>query len=274
MTTATLERTQNNQSAAENLGLPCTVSGVFENRDEASQVVRKLLDMGVDRDNISMIGKNLQSETQITGFVGRSDVIKDGLQSGAIFGALFGTVISALSGFGILFVPFVGTVVAGGPIGAAILGATSGAIAGGAGAGIVSALASLGLPKEKAAIYETKIKEGGLMITAEVTSDQSGDVEQLFRENGGDEILSCNDFLVARFDTGRVSSASDLPEPVRSRLSPEAQERFVEVFNKTYASESSEHAAAYRAWMTIEDEFSKDDNGVWAIANASGNTVS
>ncbi|OKH16882.1 hypothetical protein NIES208_11800 [[Limnothrix rosea] IAM M-220] len=269
-----MEKTQNTQSVPESLGLPCTVSGVFDNRDEAGQVLRQLLDMGISRDNISMIGKNLQSETQITGFVGRSDVIKDGLQSGAIFGALFGTVISALSGFGILFVPFVGTVVAGGPLGAALLGATSGAIAGSAGAGIVSALASLGLPKEKAAIYETKIKEGGLMITAEVDSEMSADVEQLFREQGGDEILSCNDFLITRFDTGRVSSTSDLPESVKSRLSPEAQERFVEVFNQTYASENSENAAAYRAWMTIEDEFDQNDKGVWAIAKAPSGSVS
>ena len=135
MTTATLER-NNTQTIDPKNDQPCAVSAIFEDRKRADDVLRQLLDMGVKRENISIIGKNLESETQITGFVGRADVIKDGLQSGAIFGALFGTALTAFSGFGVLFVPFVGTLVAGGPIGAALLGATSGAIAGSAGGGI------------------------------------------------------------------------------------------------------------------------------------------
>ncbi|NJN73533.1 MAG: hypothetical protein HC799_12365 [Limnothrix sp. RL_2_0] len=263
MTTATLE---NNNTIANENNLPCAVSGIFEDRERANQVLRKLIEMGVSRENISIIGKNLQSETQITGFVSRADVIKDGLQSGAIFGALFGTMLSALSGFGVLFVPFVGAVVAGGPIGAALLGATSGAIAGSAGAGIVSALASLGLPKEKAALYETRIKSGGLMLTAEVTTGQTDEVEALFREGGGDEILSCQDFVLSRFDTGRISSENDLPNSVKKRLSPAAQEVFVSTYNKTYGEKQNEHVAAYRAWMQVEADFDRDNNGIWAIA--------
>jgi cation transport regulator ChaB len=216
--------------------------------------------------------KNLQSETHITGFFGRGDFIKEGLQSGAIYGALFGTVFSALSGFGVLFVPFVGTVVAGGPIGADLLGATSGAIAGGAGVGIISALVSLGMPKEKAAIYETKIKAGGLMLTAETNQGMAAKLETLFREQGGTDILSCKDFLLSRFDTGPVNSIHDLPDSVRSRLSSEAQETFVKVYNQVYAEQQNQHVAAYRAWMRVEDEYQQNDQGIWtepkALANA------
>lgn len=268
MTTTTLKdntTTISNENSNES-NLPCAVSGIFEDRGQANKVLRKLIEMGVPRENISIIGKDLQSETQITGFVSRTDVIKDGLQSGAIFGALFGTMLSALSGFGVLFVPFVGAVVAGGPIGAALLGAASGAIAGSAGAGIVSALVSLGLPKEKAALYETRIKSGGLMLTAEVTTGQTEEVETLFREGGGEEILSCQDFVLSRFDTGRISSKHDLPDSVKSRLSPAAQETFVQTYNEIYAEKQNEHVAAYRAWMQVEADFDRDDNGIWAIA--------
>ncbi|MGB2925780.1 MAG: ChaB family protein [Limnothrix sp.] len=272
MNTATLEKnttlTQptSAQMTATTAKKCCTVSGIFENRAEAGKMLSQIIDLGVKRENISIIGRNLESETQITGFISRGDVIKDGIQSGAVFGALLGTVFSALSGFGVLFVPFVGAVVAGGPIGAALLGATSGAIAGSAGAGIVSALASLGLPKEKAALYETRIKEGGLMVTAEVDMEKSPEVERIFRESGGDEIHSCNDFILSRFDTGRVDSTSDLPNAIQERLSPEAQEAFVKTYNEVYAEEENEHVAAYRAWMSIENSFDQNDDGIWAIA--------
>ncbi|MBV5257654.1 hypothetical protein FLX56_04355 [Synechococcus moorigangaii CMS01] len=265
MTTATLNPDQNKQQAVKlKSEIPCTVSAIFDDRQRANQVLRQLLEMGVKRENISIIGKNLQSETHITGFVGRADLIKEGLQSGAIFGALFGTMLSALSGFGVLFVPFIGTVVAGGPIGAALLGATSGAIAGSAGAGIVSALVSLGLPKEKAAIYETKLKAGGLMLTAETSQGMAADLETLFAEKGGTEILSCKDFLLSRFDTGPVNAPHELPESVRSRLSDAAQATFINVYNQVYAEQQNQHIAAYRAWMQVEQTYAQDANGIWA----------
>ncbi len=265
MTTATLDQNQNNQQTTDlQTKVPCTVSAIFEDRQQANKALRQLLDMGVKREDISIIGKNLQSETQITGFFGRADFIKEGLQSGAIYGALFGTLFSALSGFGVLFVPFIGTVVAGGPIGAALLGATSGAIAGGAGVGLISALVSLGMPKEKAAIYETKIKAGGLMLTAETNQGTARELESLFQAEGGTDILSCKDFLISRFDTGRVNSTEDLPESVRSRLSDAAQETFVEVYNQVYKEKQNQHVAAYRAWMRVEDEYKQNSQGIWA----------
>jgi len=74
------------------------------------------------------------------------------LRTGAIFGSLFGSFLSLLTGVGVLFIPFVGPIVAAGPIGAVLLGAASGAIAGSAGAGLVSVLTALGMPEDKAAV--------------------------------------------------------------------------------------------------------------------------
>jgi hypothetical protein len=71
-------------------------------------------------------------------------VIFGGLRSGAIFGSLFGSFLALLSGVGVLFIPFVGPVVAAGPLGALLLGAASGAIAGSAGAGLGFRSRSLG----------------------------------------------------------------------------------------------------------------------------------
>lgn len=98
MATSALQRNQQHQGDSNaqqptvvRRNAPCAVSGIFQDRQAADRVLRRLIDLGVKRENISLIGKNLHSETQVTGFVSRGDVIKDGLQTGAIFGAFFGT---------------------------------------------------------------------------------------------------------------------------------------------------------------------------------------
>ncbi|MBE9020726.1 hypothetical protein IQ272_32290, partial [Chroococcidiopsidales cyanobacterium LEGE 13417] len=156
--TATGEQTQPAVTTAER-----TVSAIFKEKEQVDNVIRRLLDRGVSRDDISVIGKNFHSETKIAGFLTKKDVILGGLKQGAIFGSLFGSALGLLTGVGVLFVPFVGTLVAAGPIGAALLGAATGAIAGSAGAGLASALATLGMPEDKATIYQTRIEAGDFM---------------------------------------------------------------------------------------------------------------
>lgn len=131
---------------AENNQQKQTITGVFKTQEQVEQVVRRLLDRGIDRDHLSVMGKNFQSETRISGFISKRDVIFGGLRSGAIFGSLFGSILSLFTGVGVLFIPFIGTVVAAGPITSILLGAATGAIAGSAGAGLASFLTTLGMP--------------------------------------------------------------------------------------------------------------------------------
>ncbi len=65
------------------------------------------------------MGRNFQSETRIAGFISKKDVIFGGLRTGAVFGSF----LSLLTGVGVLFIPFVGPILAAGPIGAVLLGA-------------------------------------------------------------------------------------------------------------------------------------------------------
>jgi hypothetical protein len=73
------------------------------------------------------MGRNFQSKTRISGFITKLNVILGGLRTGAIFGSLFGSFLSLLTGIGVLFIPFLGPVVAARPIGALLLGAASSA---------------------------------------------------------------------------------------------------------------------------------------------------
>ena len=79
-----------------------SISAVFVTQAQIDKVIRRLLDMGVPRNHVSVIGRNFQTETRISGFITKRDVILNGLKSGAVFGSLFGSLLSLLTGVGVL----------------------------------------------------------------------------------------------------------------------------------------------------------------------------
>ena len=240
-----------------------TISAVFKEQEQVDKVVRRLLDRGVSRDHISVMGNNFQSETRISGFITKKDVIFGGLRSGAIFGSLFGSLLGLLSGVGVLFIPFVGPVVAAGPIGAALLGAASGALAGSAGAGLASVLMTLGMPKEKAAVYETRLKAGEFIVMAEVPADKSGEISLLLESAGGEETHT-SEVALPRACSGNCNGAEDLAPEVRSHLSETAQKTFIERYNSVFDETKDESKAEEAAWNAIHQQYEEDENGVWS----------
>lgn len=242
----------------------CPVSAVFQTEEKINNVIRQLLKQEIPRDEISVIGKNFQSQTKISGFITRKDVILDGLKTGALFGSLFGSFLSLLTGVGVLFIPFVGSVVAAGPLGAALLGATSGAIAGGAGAGLVSALVTLGMPEDKAAIYQTRVQAGEFLLVAEVPVEETDNVAKLLQTMGGEEVLTCPEMTIPRQGSGALESTTDLSPEIRSHLSEPAQATFMNAYNQALAESGDENAALTAAWQEIEQKFERDENGLWS----------
>jgi cation transport regulator ChaB len=242
-----------------------TISAVFKEQRQIDDVIRRLLDRGVPRDHISVMGRNFQSETRIAGFITKRDVILGGLRTGAIFGSLFGSFLSLLTGVGVLFIPFVGPIVAAGPISALLLGAASGAIAGSAGAGLVSVLTTLGMPEDKAAIYQTRLQAGEFLLLAEIPSDRTGEFQLLLESAGGEEIHTIENTL-ARSCAGPCNSPEDLSPEVRSHLSQEAQRTFIERYNAVLNETSDEFTAEQSAWEAVRHQFDEDENGVWSKA--------
>lgn len=240
-----------------------SLSAVFEKQAQADQAIRRLLDRGVSRDHISVMGRNFETETRISGFITKQDVILGGLKSGAIFGSLFGSLLSLLTGVGVLFIPFVGPVVAAGPLGAVLLGATSGALAGSAGAGLVSALTALGMPEEKAAVYQTRLKAGEFLLMADVPADKTGEYQLLLESAGGEEV-HIGDKPLPRACKGNCTSIEDLAPEVRSHLSEAAQSTFVECYNAALSETGDPIKAEEAAWERLREQYDEDEHGVWS----------
>ena len=241
-----------------------TISSVFETESQIDEVVRRLIDRGIPKEDISVMGRNFKSETRITGFISKRDVILGGLRSGAIFGSLFGSFLSLLSGVGVLFIPFVGPIVAAGPIAAVLLGATSGALAGSAGAGLVSVLMALGMPEKQAALYQTKLGAGEFVLMLEVPADRTGEY-QLLLESAGAKDIHTSDSPLPRA-SGECNTPDDLSPEVRSHLSSEAQTIFVDRYCAAMEETHDKTKAEHMAWMTVQEQFDEDEQGVWAKA--------
>ena len=245
-----------------------TITAVLKEEQQVDRVVRRLIDRGVAQDHISVMGQNFQSQTRISGFITKKDVVLGGLRTGAVFGSLFGSLLSLFTGMGVLFIPFIGSVVAAGPITSVLLGAASGAIAGSAGAGLASALATLGMPEEKAAVYETRVKAGEFLLMAEVPADKSGEYQLLIESAGGEEI-HVNESTLPRPCVGQCNKIEDLSPEVRSHLSAAAQQDFIERYNAVLSETDDETKAEQQAWASIKDKYDEDENGIWSKAKVS-----
>ncbi|MCM1981687.1 ChaB family protein [Lyngbya confervoides] len=240
-----------------------TLSAIFKTQSEIDQVVRRLLERDVPRDHISVMGRNFETQTRISGFITKKDVILGGLRTGAVFGSLIGSFFSLLTGVGVLFIPFVGPVVAAGPLGALLLGAAGGAIAGSAGAGLVSVLTTLGMPEEKAAVYQTRLQAGEYIVMVEVPAAQSGEFHLLLESSGGEDIHE-SDKPLPHPCPGRCNGVDDLSPEVRNHLSEAAQQVFIHRYNAVYDETEDEMKAEQAAWRTVHEKFDEDENGIFS----------
>lgn len=158
-------------------------TGVFSRREDVEDALRTLKDNGFNMDNISLLARDLE------GVEGADEVTeKQGNEAaeGAGIGATTGTVLGGVGGFlvgaGVLAIPGVGPVLAAGvgisEIAATLAGAGIGAAAG----GIVGALVGLGIPEEKAKVYEDRIKAGDYLLMVTGTEDEVESAASILRD--------------------------------------------------------------------------------------------
>jgi hypothetical protein len=162
-----------------------TVAGVFESQGDAEKALNELKDAGFSPDRVSVVAKDTR-ETQT--MVERSDMAgaeTSGAATGALLGGLTGGLAGWLVGIGALAIPGIGPIVAAGALATTLGGAAVGAVAG----GLVGALVGAGIPEEDARTYETHVKEGRILITAQATTGQQAQAARdAFDRFGGSDV--------------------------------------------------------------------------------------
>jgi hypothetical protein len=156
------------------------VIAVFTDLDAAEQAVMELTKRDFPVDRISIVGKNMESEIRVSGFVTTGDVAGSGAATGAWVGGLFGI----LSGAAMLFIPGLGLLVVLGPLAAAAVGAAEGALLGGAvGAVLGHFVAKKHLPK-----YEEFVRTGNYLLVVHGTEEEVARAQELLTELGSNDV--------------------------------------------------------------------------------------
>jgi hypothetical protein len=139
-----------------------SVVGTYTHIDQAEEAVRKLGQSGFPIQHVSIIAKDLGTETKIHGFVTPCDVAKSSARTGAWVGGIFGLLLGAA----VVWIPGLGPLVVAGSLTTALLGGLEGAVAGAATAGVFGWLASLGISKQHILKYEQSVRAGKYLVIA------------------------------------------------------------------------------------------------------------
>ncbi len=145
-----------------------TVTGLFDDYNDAQIAVQELEAAGVPHRDISIVANNAKGEHNHLG-AARANEAGEDAGKGAGIGATVGGLGGLLAGLGLLAIPGLGPVVAAGWVASTVVGAGVGAVVGGGGGGLVGALTPAGVPEDDANAYAEGVRRGGTLVTAKVS---------------------------------------------------------------------------------------------------------
>ena len=186
-------------------------AGLFYSRDEAEEAVRALKDAGYDMDRVSVIAKDADKigghdTTQEVG--NKAD---EGAATGAVTGGALGGITGLLVGLGALAIPGIGPILLAGAEATAIATTLAGAGIGAAAGGLIGALIGLGIPEEKARIYNDRVKGGSFLVIVNGTAAEIARAESIMHTHGVEE------FGIYDVPGATPTAVTDVDDDIRSR---------------------------------------------------------
>jgi hypothetical protein len=159
------------------------VFGIATSEAQAGNIVSQLKSAGFSGNDVSVLFPDK---------VGTSDFVHEhhtkapeGAATGAGAGGMIGGTLGWLAGIGSLAIPGLGPFIAAGPIMAALSGAAVGAAVG----GLTGALVGMGIPEYEAKRYESRVKEGNILISVHAEDGRQKDVaKKIFEQAGAEDI--------------------------------------------------------------------------------------
>jgi hypothetical protein len=154
---------------------------LFRDRTDAAAAARDMHELGIPREDLSVVAVDHQTEGAIADEVGGSpgSEIEDSRAAGHL-GELGGLILAAIA----IGMPGTGAVVAAGPL-AAELGEAAGHVAG----HLSATLRKAGLSEKEAADWQSRIEAGAVLLGVHARAVNVGDVESVFARHGVGRIV-------------------------------------------------------------------------------------
>ena len=161
--------------------------GVFPDRQDAEQALHELRDSGFPMNRVSVVARDADRNDEIAG----ADVSKrvgnkadEGAVAGALTGGTVGGITGLLVGLGALAIPGIGPVMLAGATATAIATTLSGGAIGAAAGSLAGALIGLGIPEERAKVYNERVAQGEYLVIVDGTDDEISRAEAILNRRG------------------------------------------------------------------------------------------
>jgi hypothetical protein len=166
--------------------------GVFADYQTAEKVLRELKDIGYGMDRVSIIGQDSEHLNQ----PGQTRAIRvqdiqaddgnhadDGAKTGAVSGGAVGGLTGLLVGLGTLAIPGVGPIMLAGAAATALASTVAGGAIGAATGGLVGGLVGLGIPEDRAQVYNEHLLQGKYLVIIDGTDSDFARAEMTLKRH-------------------------------------------------------------------------------------------
>ncbi|MBD2357783.1 histidine kinase [Tolypothrix sp. FACHB-123] len=158
--------------------------GVFHNRSDVEQALRELGNAGIVMDRVSVIARDRDHNGEIAGAqvtekVG--DKSDEGAKVGAVSGGALGGLTGLLVGLGTLAIPGIGPIMLAGAAATALATTIAGGAIGAAAGSLLGGLIGLGIPEERARVYNERVERGGYLVIVDGTDEDIARAEPILR---------------------------------------------------------------------------------------------
>jgi hypothetical protein len=160
--------------------------GIFANRSNAEAAVDQLTLAGFSNQDISAL---LSDKVESQEFASENQTkAAQAATAGAGVGGIVGGALGLLAGVGALAIPGAGPVIVAGPLMASLAGLG----VGGAVGGLVGALVGMGIPEFEAKCYDSRVKDGAILLAVHcASSEEVCRARELLEAGGAEDIASC-----------------------------------------------------------------------------------
>lgn len=167
---------------------PGVLTGMFRDKESTERAYNNLRERGYTDKDINLIMSNDTRNKYFKDEDGETEVgtkAMEGAGTGSAIGGTIGAVAGVIAALGTsLIIPGLGIVLAG-PIAAGLAGAGAGGITG----GLIGALIGSGIPEERAKVYESGVKDGGIVMGVNPRNKEDADFfEDDWRKNQAEEV--------------------------------------------------------------------------------------
>ena len=177
--------THNNEDQDVENGM---LTGMFQDRKSTENAYNSMQERGYNEDEINMVMSKDTHEKYFSDDKEETELgnkAAAGSGAGSAIGGTIGAVAGVIAAIGTsVVIPGLGLVVAG-PIAAGLAGAGAGGLTG----GLIGALVGWGIPKERAKLYESGIRDGHIIMGVQPKNEDDAEFfEKTWHENDASEI--------------------------------------------------------------------------------------